>query len=145
MFATTGASSSLKCNLAPLARARSTKSWTAGNVRATSAVNSVPGLQTVRSTTSRGSAEVSLFFEWNENMILQLQLVDAALSRVAQILPPTARITGSKLKELVITDSILPTEAVQKAPNIRTLSIASLIAEAIGRTASEESVSSLFD
>ena len=56
-----------------------------------------------------------------------------------------ARIAGSKLKELVITDSILPTEAVTKAANIRTLSIASLIAEAIGRTASEKSVSSLFD
>jgi ribose-phosphate pyrophosphokinase len=56
-----------------------------------------------------------------------------------------ARITGSRLKELVITDSIQPTDAVQKAPNIRTLSIASLIAEAIGRTAAEESVSSLFD
>ena len=56
-----------------------------------------------------------------------------------------ARITASRLKELVITDSIQPTEAVNKAGNIRTLSIASLIAEAIGRTASEESVSSLFD
>jgi ribose-phosphate pyrophosphokinase len=56
-----------------------------------------------------------------------------------------ARITGSKLKELVITDSILPTEAVRSAPTIRTLSIAPLIAEAISRTASEESVSSLFD
>src|SRR3984893_4952565 len=56
-----------------------------------------------------------------------------------------ARITSSKLKELVITDSIQPTEAVRNAANIRTLSIASLIAEAIGRTAWEESVSSLFD
>ncbi len=56
-----------------------------------------------------------------------------------------ARIIGSKLKELVITDSIQPTEAVRKAANIRTLPIASLIGEAIGRTASEESVSSLFD
>jgi ribose-phosphate pyrophosphokinase len=56
-----------------------------------------------------------------------------------------ARITSSRLKELVITDSILPTEAVRNAKNIRTLSIATLIAEAIGRTASEESVSSLFD
>jgi ribose-phosphate pyrophosphokinase len=45
----------------------------------------------------------------------------------------------------VITDSIQPTEAVRVATNIRTLSIASLIAEAIGRTAAEESVSSLFD
>jgi ribose-phosphate pyrophosphokinase len=55
------------------------------------------------------------------------------------------RIASSRLKELVITDSIQPTEAVIKAPNIRTLAIAPLIAEAIGRTASEESVSSLFD
>ncbi|UGV25416.1 ribose-phosphate pyrophosphokinase [Rhodopseudomonas boonkerdii] len=56
-----------------------------------------------------------------------------------------ARVGGSKLKELVITDSIQPTEAVINTPNIRTLSIAALIGEAIERTAAEESVSSLFD
>jgi ribose-phosphate pyrophosphokinase len=56
-----------------------------------------------------------------------------------------ARVTGSKLKELVITDSIQPTEAVDGARNIRVLSIANLIGEAIARTAAEESVSSLFD
>jgi ribose-phosphate pyrophosphokinase len=56
-----------------------------------------------------------------------------------------ARITASKLKELVITDSILPTEAVRVARNVRLLSIAPLIGEAINRTSAEESVSSLFD
>lgn len=56
-----------------------------------------------------------------------------------------ARITNSKLKELVITDSIQPTEAVRISRNIRALSIAQLIGEAIERTAAEESVSSLFD
>jgi ribose-phosphate pyrophosphokinase len=56
-----------------------------------------------------------------------------------------ARITASRLKELVITDSIQPTEAVRVSRNIRVLSIATLIGEAIGRTAAEESVSSLFD
>jgi ribose-phosphate pyrophosphokinase len=56
-----------------------------------------------------------------------------------------ARINASRLKELVITDSIQPTKAVQEAKNIRVLSIDTLIGEAIGRTASEESVSSLFD
>ena len=56
-----------------------------------------------------------------------------------------ARLTGSRLKELVITDSIQPTQAVKGARNIRTLSVATLIGEAIGRTAAEESVSSLFD
>jgi ribose-phosphate pyrophosphokinase len=56
-----------------------------------------------------------------------------------------ARITASKLRELVITDSIQPTGEVQAARNIRVLSVGPLIGEAIGRTAAEESVSSLFD
>ena len=56
-----------------------------------------------------------------------------------------ARITSSKLKELVITDSIEPTSAVKAASNIRVVSIAELMGEAVKRTASEKSVSSLFD
>src|SRR5664279_1901793 len=56
-----------------------------------------------------------------------------------------ARIAKSRLKELVITDSIQPTKEVLDAGNIRVLPIATLIGEAIGRTATEESVSSLFD
>src|ERR1700710_810649 len=46
------------------------------------AINSVPGLLTVRSTTSRGSAEISLFFDWNVDMYRTLQLTDAELARV---------------------------------------------------------------
>ena len=56
-----------------------------------------------------------------------------------------ARITSSKLRELVITDSIEPTEAVLNAHNIRVLSVSNLLGEAISRTANEQSVSSLFD
>jgi ribose-phosphate pyrophosphokinase len=55
------------------------------------------------------------------------------------------RIAASNLKELVITDSIAETEAVKQAANIRILSIADHIGEAIARTAAEQSVSSLFD
>jgi CzcA family heavy metal efflux pump len=61
------------------------------------AVNSVPGLQTVRSITSRGSAEVSLFFDWNVDMVTELQLVDAALSKVRQSLPATVNISTKRL------------------------------------------------
>src|SRR5215469_7140333 len=61
------------------------------------AVNSVPGLVTVRSTTSRGSAEVSLFFDWSVDMFRTLQLVNSALSRVQQSLPATAKITTNRL------------------------------------------------
>jgi len=56
-----------------------------------------------------------------------------------------ARIASSKLKELVLTDTIAPTEAVRLAKNIRVITIAPLIGEAIARIAKEESVSSLFD
>jgi ribose-phosphate pyrophosphokinase len=56
-----------------------------------------------------------------------------------------ARIDGSSLKELVITDSIRPTEATEQSSRIRVLPIAPLVGEAIRRIADESSVSSLFD
>ena len=55
------------------------------------------------------------------------------------------RIGASKLKELVVTDSIEETEAQRNTGNIRRMTIAPLIGEAVARTASEQSVSSLFD
>lgn len=61
------------------------------------AVNSVPGLHSVRSVTSRGSAEVNLFFDWNVDMFQTLQYVDAALARVQPTLPSTAKITSNRL------------------------------------------------
>ncbi len=61
------------------------------------AINSVPGLLTVRSTTSRGSADISLFFDWNVDMFRTLQLTDAALSKISRALPATARITTNRL------------------------------------------------
>src|ERR1700679_101705 len=56
-----------------------------------------------------------------------------------------ARIQSSKLKSMVITDSIAAPEKVRNCPNIRRISIAPLIAEAMRRINSESSVSSLFD
>ncbi|NDH61365.1 MAG: ribose-phosphate pyrophosphokinase [Alphaproteobacteria bacterium] len=56
-----------------------------------------------------------------------------------------ARVAASPMEKLVITDSIQPTEAVRISPNVRPLSIASLMAEAMRRISDETSVSSLFD
>src|SRR5690349_12471778 len=61
------------------------------------AVNSVPGLQTVQSITSRGSAEVDLFFDWNSDMILTLQRVDAVVARLQTELPSTAKLETHRL------------------------------------------------
>ena len=51
----------------------------------------------MRSITSRGSAEIDLFFDWNVDMFQTLQLVNAALARVQTTLPPTAQITANRL------------------------------------------------
>jgi multidrug efflux pump subunit AcrB len=61
------------------------------------AVNSVPGLQNVRSVTSRGSAEVDLFFNWGVDMQETLLLVNAATARIQGTLPPTAQIESHRL------------------------------------------------
>src|ERR1700739_3888532 len=61
------------------------------------AVNSVPGLSKVQSITSRGSAEVDLFFDWKSDMVLTLQRVDAVVARLQPELPAGAKIETHRL------------------------------------------------
>ena len=61
------------------------------------AVRTVPGLETVRSITGRGSAEIDLSFDWNVDMLETLQLVDAAVARVQSTLPSTVQIRTHRL------------------------------------------------
>ncbi len=60
-------------------------------------VRSVQGIQKVQSITSRGSAEVDLFFAWGIDMFQTLEMVNAALARVQSSLPPNAKITSNRL------------------------------------------------
>ena len=61
------------------------------------AVNSVEGLRTVQSITSRGSAEIDLYFDWNVDMFETLQRVNSAVAIVQSSLPPTVRIETHRL------------------------------------------------
>jgi CzcA family heavy metal efflux pump len=61
------------------------------------ALNSVPGLQYVRSITSRGTAEINLFFNWKEDMFKTLSLVNASLAGVRGSLPSTANVVANRL------------------------------------------------
>ena len=61
------------------------------------AVNSVPGLQNVRSITSRGSAEIDLDFDWSVDMVVTLQQVNSAIARIQSSLPMTAQIEAHRL------------------------------------------------
>jgi len=56
-----------------------------------------------------------------------------------------ARVSSSPLEHLIITDSIMATEAVRVSHNIKQLTIAPLMAKAMTRISDESSVSSLFD
>src|SRR5260370_5359514 len=60
-------------------------------------LHAVQGLETVRSITSRGSAELDLFFSWKVDMFQTLDLVNAAMTRVESTLPPTAKVTANRL------------------------------------------------
>src|SRR5487761_1304654 len=62
------------------------------------AVNSVQGLQDVMSITSRGSAEIDLYFNWNVDMFQTLARVNAALADVRTMLPPAANISANRLQ-----------------------------------------------
>jgi CzcA family heavy metal efflux pump len=61
------------------------------------AVRSVPGLQSVRSITSRGSAEIDLSFDWSVDMRETLHLVNAAVANAQRSLPATAQIESHRL------------------------------------------------
>ncbi len=61
------------------------------------AVNTVPGLDHLWSVTSRGTAEVDLFFSWKVDMFRTLELVNAAMARAQSTLPSTAKITVNRL------------------------------------------------
>src|SRR5262249_31477802 len=61
------------------------------------AVNTVPGLDRITSITSRGSAEIDLFFNWNVDMYRTLELVNAALARIQPTLPANTKVTANRL------------------------------------------------
>ena len=78
------------------------------------AMNSVPGLEQVLSTTSRGSAEVNLFFNWNVDMFQTLQSVNAAIARVQPSLPATAKLTTNHDAAFLFSGTALTSETMSQ-------------------------------
>src|SRR5436190_6932447 len=56
------------------------------------AMNGVPGIARIKSKAARGSSEISLYFDWNVNIVQTLQFVQARMSQLSSTLPPTAQI-----------------------------------------------------
>ena len=61
------------------------------------AVNGIQGINRVQSITSRGSAEINLFFDWDTDMNQALDRVNAAVARIQPDLPSTLKLTAQRL------------------------------------------------
>lgn len=61
------------------------------------AANAIPGVRNVRSTTARGSAEISINFDWGTEIILAQQLLQAKISSIRNQLPATANVQVERM------------------------------------------------
>src|ERR1700743_2344692 len=66
------------------------------------AIKKVPDLQYVRSTTSRGSCEISAFMDWNANIDLSQQRIESALAEIKNDLPAGTQITVEKMNPSIL-------------------------------------------
>ena len=66
------------------------------------AVKLVPNLQLLKSTTSRGSCEISAFMDWNSNIDLSQQQIEAKINEIKNQLPPNTKITVEKMNPAIL-------------------------------------------
>ncbi len=80
------------------------------------AIKQVPDLQYVRSTTSRGSCEISAFMNWNADINLSEQRIQARLAQIKNDLPPDVNITVEKMNPSILPVSGYTLESHDKSP-----------------------------
>ncbi|PQJ08805.1 acriflavine resistance protein B [Flavipsychrobacter stenotrophus] len=66
------------------------------------AIKQVPDLHTVRSTTSRGSCEISAFMDWNANIDLSQQRIESKINEIRSTLPPETQIVVEKMNPSIL-------------------------------------------
>ncbi len=66
------------------------------------AIKQVPDLHTLRSTTSRGSCEISAFMEWNANIDLSQQRIESKINEIRSVLPPEVQVTVEKMNPSIL-------------------------------------------
>ncbi len=80
------------------------------------AIKQVPDLQYVRSTTSRGSCEISAFMNWNADVNLSQQQIESRINQIKNILPPDVNITVEKMNPSILPVSGYTLESHNKSP-----------------------------
>ena len=66
------------------------------------AIKQIPDLTDIRSTTSRGSCEISAFMDWNANIDLSQQRIEARIAEIRNTLPPDVKITVEKMNPSIL-------------------------------------------
>jgi CzcA family heavy metal efflux pump len=80
------------------------------------AIKQVPGLQLIRSTTSRGSAEISAFMDWNADIDLSKQQIESQISKIQNSLPPDVNISVEKMNPSILPVSGYTLESHERSP-----------------------------
>lgn len=66
------------------------------------AIKQIPDLKSIRSTTSRGSCEISAYIDWKANVDLSKQRIEAKISEIRNQLPPDVNITVEKMNPSIL-------------------------------------------
>jgi CzcA family heavy metal efflux pump len=80
------------------------------------AIKQVPNLQMIRSTTSRGSCEISAFMSWNSNIDVNQQHIESKISEIRNVLPPEVNITVAKMNPSILPVMGYSLESNTKSP-----------------------------
>lgn len=80
------------------------------------AVKKVPDLKMIRSTTSRGSCEISAFMDWNTNIDISLQRIESKINEIRNTLPPDINITVERMNPSILPITGYSLESKTRSP-----------------------------
>jgi CzcA family heavy metal efflux pump len=80
------------------------------------AIKQVPDLQRIRSTTSRGSCEISAYMDWNANIDISKQRIESKINEIKNTLPPDIQITVERMNPSILPITGFSLESKSRSP-----------------------------
>jgi len=80
------------------------------------AIKQVPDLQRIRSTTSRGSCEISAYMDWNTNIDISKQRIESKINEIKNTLPPDIQITVERMNPSILPITGFSLESKNRSP-----------------------------
>jgi CzcA family heavy metal efflux pump len=80
------------------------------------AVKQVPDLKMIRSSTSRGSCEISAFMDWNANIDISQQRIESKINEIRNVLPPDINITVERMNPSILPITGYSLESKTRSP-----------------------------